>query len=134
MVCLNRPYQFQSLKGCLPQILLSSFLSALSQVSHISLVKTILVSILIELKRSLHVVTFQHQLIDCCAIRDHFAADTMFGLYFVKSIVDITLPKNYMFDLESFVFFTVKFICATLPVKFCLVLSLCEPLCIQQIN
>ena len=33
MVCLNRPYHFKLLKGCLPQILLGSFLNALSYTS-----------------------------------------------------------------------------------------------------
>ena len=33
MVCLNRPYPFKFLKGCLPQILLGPFLNTLSQMS-----------------------------------------------------------------------------------------------------
>ena len=33
-LCLNRPYPFKFCKGCLPQILLGSFLNTLSHVNH----------------------------------------------------------------------------------------------------
>ena len=33
-LCLNRPYPFKFCKGCLPQILLGSFLNTLSHINH----------------------------------------------------------------------------------------------------